>query len=311
MHYINVGQLGPAVINTLEDEFSGGNPSAKGILDKIESFSFVALLCMMSDILPIFTKFSKTLQFDTLNFDLFSNVLASTKESLNLMLSDDSNSCMPSVKKLFDLPEIENKKVKYQDILLDKSEQMMHTFLKDKTAFINELIKNLEKRFPKEGMQLLAKLDCILNPKKLNEIAAQDLAIYGNEDIKYILDFFNGEAGIDAERCLNDFLAFKTYARSCATRDICQFGEHIINECYELYPDYAILFEFYMTVPLNSVPAERGFSKLNIIKTKYRNRLSTERLNQIMFIAINDTNTDNNLLTKAADEFRSHCDRKK
>jgi hypothetical protein len=50
----------------------------------------------------------------------------------------------------------------------------------------------------------------------------------------------------------------------------------------EIYPDIVIFMAYFLYVPLNSAPCERGFSAQKRIKNKFRNRLGKERLEEIM-----------------------------
>lgn len=47
-----------------------------------------------------------------------------------------------------------------------------------------------------------------------------------------------------------------------------------------------------LTLPLSSAACERGFSHLNIIKTKYRSRLSHARLSALMHIHLSKQTTE-------------------
>ena len=71
------------------------------------------------------------------------------------------------------------------------------------------------------------------------------------------------------------------------------------------------MMEFYLCVPLNSVPAERGFSKQNIQKTKLRNRLGENQLQEIMRVSINGPDFATYDYTGAAARFNAMADRRK
>lgn len=65
----------------------------------------------------------------------------------------------------------------------------------------------------------------------------------------------------------------------------------------ESYPSLLRLADILLTIPLSSVDCERGFSRLNLIKTKNRD-LSFEMLDNLMFVSLNIDLLDEAATTK-------------
>lgn len=55
---------------------------------------------------------------------------------------------------------------------------------------------------------------------------------------------------------------------------------------YEQYPLISSAVEYAATIPLRTVDCERGFSALNLIKSKIRNKLSLNNVNETLMISI-------------------------
>ena len=160
--------------------------------------------------------------------------------------------------------------------------------------------------FQKEGMKMLSNLDTVLNPKKIKQLQPENVASYGNQQLQDIITHLNGDenAIVNGERAIADFLSYKQMAKQTIYLTLEDFAQDIIANYSDVYPDFCTLWEFYLAIPLNSVPAERGFSQLNIIKNKLRNRLSEERLDELMRISINANNFVDYDFQAAAERFR-------
>lgn len=119
------------------------------------------------------------------------------------------------------------------------------------------------------------------------------------------------QVGFQAERAREDFYMFKMHARTCPLNELASFGEQLLCEYKDMYPDFCILMQYFLTVPLNSASCERGFSAQNILKTKSRNRLTSANLNKMLRISINGPHWAHFDYTDAAQNFRSIRNRRK
>ena len=310
-----------ALVAVLGEEAVAGNPAARGFSGKLECFSFIALTCLLSDVLPIFSKLSKIFQADNLEFDKFATQLSVTKATLETMIAtanDALEHILPTVHGLISLPADEEGMIQYQGVQVKKTDHFVQPFLNQKNLFLNELLVQLENRFPEDGMKTIASLNAILNPKKMLNLPANEIPGYGTRHLADILDLFEDhpQAGIVRDRAIGDFLQFKqhaiTYQRAALGPALFlqAFGEDLITEYQDIYPDFALLMKFFLTIPLNSVPCERGFSVQNFQKTKLRNRLGDQRLNDIMRVSINGPHFATFDYTDAARNFRLMRDRR-
>ena len=85
----------------------------------------------------------------------------------------------------------------------------------------------------------------------------------------------------------------------------------LIRDLGDMYPDWAKLAKIACTIPVSSVPAERGFSLQNRIKTAMRSRLQEEKVTRLMRISSckKDLTTFN--FAKAAVHFTAAKPRRK
>ena len=88
------------------------------------------------------------------------------------------------------------------------------------------------------------------------------------------------------------------------------FAREITTIWAEEYRNTAVLVAIGMTTPMASVSCERAFSTQNRIKTKFRSRLSSESLDQLMLIASADTTLDSFDFGKAISLWQASAARK-
>ena len=85
----------------------------------------------------------------------------------------------------------------------------------------------------------------------------------------------------------------------------------VISNHSEIYPDFAVLAHICITLPISSVPCERGFSYQNLVKTANRSRMTNT--GNLMRIVIDNPGPDQSmdLINKARIEFDKRCKHRK
>lgn len=137
-------------------------------------------------------------------------------------------------------------------------------------------------------------MDTILNPQRV-PVNANDIGAYGHDMLQLLLDTNAPQNGqgvtlndkIDVARCNRDFLPFKHFMCIHNNMQCANFLEFLMMHHKDDYPDFAIVAEIALVIPLNSAACERGFSAQNRIKTKSRNRLGEAQVDKLMKININ------------------------
>jgi hypothetical protein len=286
-----------ALVAVLGEEATNGNPTATGLSTRIERFSFICITQILVDVLPVLSKLSKVSQADTLDFHVFHTQLTVTKEMLNGMFNE--NSMMTAYGNIMQqASEDENGEVKIRGMKVS-----MNNFNSKnvKDSFLKELISQLERRFGDDEVTLLSALNKILNLTQFKSVIHQELTDYGVEELQVILDQFKKTPNeVQETRAKEDFMQFKIFARRSEAQNLETFGQDLILNFKEIYPDFAIFMAYFLCVPLNSAPCERGFSAQNQIKSKFRSRLGEERLEEIMRVSMSNIDMNYHL---AAEKF--------
>ena len=154
-----------ALVATLGEEAVNGNPAADGLVKKIETYNFVAYTCILYDLLPVFSTLSKVFQASDLNMEKCTTTLASVRATLQGML--DNRLALPTYSDLYNLPSTEEDKITFEGVTLKRTETMLTRCEDKKNLLVNDLLANLERRFPDDGMALLNQMYSILNPTTL------------------------------------------------------------------------------------------------------------------------------------------------
>ena len=66
------------------------------------------------------------------------------------------------------------------------------------------------------------------------------------------------------------------------------------------FPELWKLVQLLLIIPANTAACERGFSKLKIVKTDRRNRLSSEQLNNLITISLSKPSQEDDVLVSLA-----------
>ena len=285
----------PSLVDALGHIASENNndsaQKAKSYLGRIEKYSFVAITCVLLDILPVITKLSASFQVENIDLSVVPHMVKSTIQTLNAMLQNPM--ALPHLQILTQDLEASGGVYK-QHRLTFYSTANKRNFESAATQFLTELVHNLKQRFPDDAMHVLKSLDQILNPKSLPDNSA---AIPGHDALDVLIKQFGITRDVDgvpkgplfdAQVAKSDFLQFKYLLNSYKPQGPPEFcATFLTNAIYTTqFPSFAFLANVALTLPISSACCERGFSCQNRLKTANRNRLSEGRLASLVKIAI-------------------------
>ncbi|CAL8397723.1 unnamed protein product [Boreogadus saida] len=114
---------------------------------------------------------------------------------------------------------------------------------------------------------------------------------------------------IDAASAKPDAIPMMTALRSYV--HFSSASEMLIRDYAEIFPEWVKLAKVACVIPVSSVPAERGFSLQNRIKTAQRNRLGEGRVTRLMRIASSRDTLNTFDFNSAAARFTAAKYRKK
>ncbi len=140
---------------------------------------------------------------------------------------------------------------------------------------LHTLIQRLETRF--EDFRHVAEFFSIPNPKKF---PAGDTTTR----IRALAKFYAGDVESDSEWGLDEFLSFCAVCSELkiklkSTEAILPFM--ICNDMDRAFPNIAILYCIYLTLPVSSANVERSFSCLKLIKNYLRACMEEARLSNL------------------------------
>ncbi|XP_026099534.1 zinc finger protein 862-like [Carassius auratus] len=272
-----------AVAMEINEEAVGGNTQAQGLLGQIQTYSFIALTHALADLLPVMTKLNLVFQKDNVNLSSIRPIVQASDAAF---------------RHLRDVPGPEEetfhagyKDGTYKDVkLTNSSDHFIEAFKEARERYVQHLIDALLDRFPEDCMYVLHCLDALLNPSRYPQthIALQE---YAEPVIRRIICHFTSLESADTAPLIDtvslrcDALAVMTVLRGYGGLHFSTACEVLIRDFNEMYPEWTKLAKIACVIAVSSVPAERGFSLQNRIKTKQRSRLAENKVARLMRIA--------------------------
>lgn len=260
------------------DPSSVGGNKAKGILKEIKCFKFIATICLLRDVLETLGKLSKCFQKDIIDIHLVNSMITATKETISVL--DEVDAEPATVQVLLD--DIDGSG-EYHGIGLECSYRDRLEHFRLRSNFSRNIIEQFDQRFPEHDMKILKDLNTILNPALLPQ-SRQSIVDHGHDALRHITDVY-GENTINSEQTRNAFLQFKFLLNVNRHLNLQKMCMKILSEYSETFPNFASLAAILSTVPLTSVPCERGFSLQNRHVNRYTSRRSVKNCENRMLIA--------------------------
>ena len=186
-------------------------------------------------------------------------------------------------------------------------EQELQDFILEMISSLKALLENLH--FPRYLR--------VLDPETIQKEANLTNPVFGEEEIAALVNFYTQKTYSKVPvTLLNDdvYEEWKLY-KICARKMNTLFSKEdnwisIFSGMKPMLPNLLDLIELYRILPLSTVDCERGFSRMNLIKTDLRSRLSDCRLEALMHISINGPENIENQLDQIIQEWNSKLDRK-
>ena len=171
-----VASLDPLFTILIED--SSSDPTAKGILKFMATFSFLATTYLLADILPILARLSKRFQRSQVDFTTVTDGVSVTTATLATLKTTPG----PKLEKfLSEVPATpsSSQSFYYQGHSVSDSQKQRDDFVCNRGNLLDKLIDNLNSRFP-DG-EIISSFS-ILDPQNLPSPA--DLPSYGSNAMK-------------------------------------------------------------------------------------------------------------------------------
>ena len=219
-----------ALVTTFGEE-ALNNDQALGYLRQVDKFIFIALTCILVDILPLFTKLSKVFQRACLDFGSVRISLKTVRDTLTSFGQNISTLTTYSALR----QEVTNTG-SYQGIPVTITDAEETSFIAAKDALLGSLLEKLEERFPSQTMTVMKSFDAIFSPKLYPEAHAS-VATYGSGDLQLLLDHYQPDNAadvlLDKDRCLRDFLPFKHHTRLMNRMTFPEYIQYVIENLHD------------------------------------------------------------------------------
>ena len=152
---------------------------------------------------------------------------------------------------------------------------------------IDNSIAEVNERFPEKDVQVPKGFNPILNPAKLHSIAA-GIWNHGTKNLERLTEGYTNtseeESLIDADKA-NSFIQFKYFLNSNKDKphELCEIlAKPGVYE--DIFPSFVTLAQVFQTIPLTSVPCERGFLAQNHIHEALRNKMFPSAVECKMYV---------------------------
>eukprot|EP00745_Piridium_sociabile_P032989 TRINITY_DN56445_c2_g1_i1.p1 TRINITY_DN56445_c2_g1~~TRINITY_DN56445_c2_g1_i1.p1 ORF type:complete len:657 (+),score=129.59 TRINITY_DN56445_c2_g1_i1:167-1972(+) len=265
----SIRKMYTALVMELEEEAQRKNPAAEGLVRKFKMYSFVAMTYMLSDVIPVIERLNLTFQKDSVNLSVVQPMVESTKDALQHLLTtpgDFEGDFAAGINA-----------GQFQSVHLTHVDRRQ-TFERARSAFIQELIDSFTARFPPNQISTLSAFAKIFDVERYPQVA--ELDEYAAAEMAELTRQY--AAMMNGPRANQQFNQFK--------RTLCRYGARtfdtactaVIRHLSLQFPDFGLLAQIALVIPVSSVPCERGFSVQNKIKTLARNRLSEARVSRLM-----------------------------
>ena len=263
------------LILSLENESASNNSEgaakARGMVAKIKSFVFIATTCFLLDALGAITNCSKVFQKDIIDIDQMQTMLEATVATIKDM-KDNPGGHLEQL-----MSHMETTDCEHRGTRVDFTEAEKNRFNGINDKMIDNIVAQVE-RFPENDMKVLKDLNIVLNPAKLPNTAG-GIRNHGNDSLQRLIERYaveGAEGIISAAEARNSFIQFKYLANVNRDKTLTKLCEMLAKPgAYEdVLPSFVTLAQVLLTVPVTSVPCERGSSTQNRVHGALRNKMS-------------------------------------
>ena len=290
-----VASIDPLFTVLIEDSTS--DPTAKGILKFVTTFSFLATTYLLADILPILAKLSKRFQRSQVDFTTVTDGVSVTVATLSAFKTAPGPKLTEFLSEI-PAPSPISQSFYYQGHCISDSKKQHDDFVNNQSnlidKIIDKIIDNLKSRFPDGG---IIGSFTILDPQNLP--SPSDLPSYGSSEINTLSVHYGGSKNTDSDVELEpllygqelkeEWIIFKQLmSKNFNDSSIQGMAKKLLcsSEMQEQFPQMLRLLTIALTMPVSSIDCERGFIKQNLIKTKIRAKLKTENISTLMKMSV-------------------------
>lgn len=256
----------PSVLVSLENEGQEkGDVVAAGLYQLMTRWEFLSVLLLLCDILPTVNRLSSNFQESLLDFAKIEQSVEGTIKSLTA--KKDTPVYNDNFQKLIESLNKQKIHIKFEEVQLADFHQRV------KRPFIDCLVNNISDRFVNNST--MEAFSHIVDNEFYTESKLDEL----KDSVRTLANQF-GFSHEEADSEVQDIIHYLPKEANLA--------EVLISPTIGAqFPVLSNLAKIYKTLPPHTADCERDFSRMGIIKTEIRNRLSEDSLDCLMRISIN------------------------
>ena len=274
------------------------DPKAKGYSKKLGNTDFISTTYMLMDILPIITELCLVFQKSDLDVSL---VQVSVEQCLKDLESYKTGDPAPLQATYLDqlkdhLKPVGGRLMFKDNHIVSRGNRNVETL---KKQFVDSLTENLNLRFPQKDSNIIYNFSC-LGMRPLSFLSKEELSVWGDEKLEILTNHFGSEQVhefatekksaepiISAEDTKKEWKLIKPLVvNEGFPRDkLSTLWQLIYKHHGDKFPNLLKLAAIALTTPVHTADCERGFSNQNRVKTSLRNRLSPERVDDLVTVS--------------------------
>ncbi|KAJ8307526.1 hypothetical protein KUTeg_015610 [Tegillarca granosa] len=259
----------------------------------ISTYKFLYVAHFLADVLKQLAILCKSFQSSDINFTAVHPLLHSTVGVLEDMATSGSGSYICEfLSKVPSQPcqdETGLCTFEYKGHTIRDSQQQRSEAVSVCHQFVKNVVSNLRDRFTDEGdARVLNSMTQLFDP--LTYIHSVDGDVF-TDIISRLSGYLSVCSKCKESEVSDNLRSFVSYAKTVLDQNGKVYGSvsdmvQLAIRCKSTYPSVAMAAERLLVSPVSTVDCERGFSRVNIIKTDLRNKLAEETLNNLVRISI-------------------------
>lgn len=259
----------------------------------ISTYKFLYVAHFLADVLKQLAILCKSFQSSDINFTAVHPLLHSTVGVLEDMATSGSGSYICEfLSKVPSQPcqdETGLCTFEYKGHTIRDSQQQRSEAVSVCHQFVKNVVSNLRDRFTDEGdARVLNSMTQLFDP--LTYIHSVDGDVF-TDIISRLSGYLSVCSKCKESEVSDNLRSFVSYAKTVLDQNGKVYGSvsdmvQLAIRCKSTYPSVAMAAECLLVSPVSTVDCERGFSRVNIIKTDLRNKLAEETLNNLVRISI-------------------------
>ncbi|XP_020625528.1 uncharacterized protein LOC110062925 [Orbicella faveolata] len=166
---------------------------AKGFVKKITEYEFIGITHFLIDIIPITTQLNLVFQKQDLDLAAVSPVVDATVQRIKVACEQGKHQK--------DLKEkLKGSEFTLEEHMVKVSASQILTVQKVKADFVEALESNLQKRFPKESMNVVSAFE-VLTLRSLSFVPREVIDDYGNDKLEILTEHYRKKTTENREWC--------------------------------------------------------------------------------------------------------------